>query len=53
MRRILLENARRETKLARENQAAADLAKLHLFAGLTVDEAAESLGVSRRTGFHR
>jgi RNA polymerase sigma factor (TIGR02999 family) len=41
------------TKLARENQAAADFAKLHLFAGLTVDEAAESLGVSRRTGFHR
>ncbi len=41
------------TKLARENQAAADLAKLHLFAGLTVAEAAQHLGVSRRTGFHR
>ena len=39
------------TKLAGENQAAADLAKLRLFVGLTVDEAAESLGVSRRTGF--
>lgn len=39
------------TKLAGENQAAADLAKLRLFAGLTIDEAAESLGVSRRTGF--
>jgi len=39
------------TKLASENQAAADLAKLRLFAGLTIDEAAESLGVSRRTGF--
>ena len=36
---------------ARENQVAADLAKLRLFAGLTVDEASESLGVSRRTGF--
>jgi RNA polymerase sigma factor (TIGR02999 family) len=41
------------TKLARENQAAADVAKLHLFAGLTVDEAAEDLGLSRRTGFER
>jgi RNA polymerase sigma factor (TIGR02999 family) len=39
------------TKLARENQSAADVAKLRLFAGLTVDEAAESLGISRRTGF--
>jgi RNA polymerase sigma factor (TIGR02999 family) len=39
------------TKLAGENQAAADLAKLRLFAGLTINEAAESLGVSRRTGF--
>ncbi len=41
------------TRLARENEAAANLAKLHLFAGLTVDEAAENIGVSRRTGFHR
>jgi len=39
------------TKLERENQAAADLAKLRLFAGLTVDEAADALRVSRRTGF--
>ena len=39
------------TKLAGENQAASDLAKLRLFAGLTIDEAAESLGESRRTGF--
>jgi hypothetical protein len=39
------------TKLARENQASADLAKLRLFAGLTVDEAAQSLGLPRRTGF--
>jgi RNA polymerase sigma factor (TIGR02999 family) len=39
------------TKLAVENQAAADLAKLRLFAGLTVENAAESLGLSRRTGF--
>jgi RNA polymerase sigma factor (TIGR02999 family) len=41
------------TKLARENPLAADLANLRLFAGLSVDEAAESMGVSRRTGFRR
>ena len=39
------------TKLERENQAAADLAKLRLFTGLTVDEAADALRISRRTGF--
>ena len=39
------------TKLAGEDSVAAELAKLRLFAGLTVDEAAESLGMSRRTGF--
>jgi RNA polymerase sigma factor (TIGR02999 family) len=39
------------TKLERENQAAADLAKLRLFTGLTVDEAADALQISRRTGF--
>jgi RNA polymerase sigma factor (TIGR02999 family) len=39
------------TKLAGENPQAADLAKLRLFAGLSVDEAADGLGVSRRTGF--
>jgi hypothetical protein len=39
------------TKLAAENQAAADLAKLRIFAGLTIDEAADSLGLARRTGF--
>jgi RNA polymerase sigma factor (TIGR02999 family) len=38
-------------KLGRENQPAAELAKLRLFAGLTVDEAAEALRISRRTGF--
>jgi RNA polymerase sigma factor (TIGR02999 family) len=38
-------------KLAREDAAIAELAKLRLFAGLTVDEAAESIGVSRATGF--
>jgi RNA polymerase sigma factor (TIGR02999 family) len=39
------------TKLQRENQPAADLAKLRLFGGLTADEAADSLGISRRSGF--
>jgi RNA polymerase sigma factor (TIGR02999 family) len=39
------------TKLEDENRPAAELAKLRLFAGLTVDEAADSLGISRRTGF--
>jgi RNA polymerase sigma factor (TIGR02999 family) len=39
------------TRLALENQSVADLAKLRLFAGLTAAEAAEHLGLSRRTGF--
>ena len=39
------------SKLGRENQAAADLSKLRLFTGLSVDEAAEALRISRRTGF--
>jgi RNA polymerase sigma factor (TIGR02999 family) len=38
-------------KLERENRQAADLVKLRLFTGLSVDEAAESLAISRRTGF--
>jgi RNA polymerase sigma factor (TIGR02999 family) len=39
------------TKLERENEPAAELAKLRLFTGLSVDEAAESLRIPRRTGF--
>jgi DNA-directed RNA polymerase specialized sigma24 family protein len=39
------------TRLASEDAAAADLAKLRLFAGLTVDDAAAALGISRTTGF--
>jgi RNA polymerase sigma factor (TIGR02999 family) len=39
------------TKLTRIQPEAAELAKLRLFAGLTVDDAAEYLGFSRRTGF--
>jgi RNA polymerase sigma factor (TIGR02999 family) len=38
-------------RLERDDQAAADLAKLRLFAGLTVDESAARLGMSRATGF--
>jgi RNA polymerase sigma factor (TIGR02999 family) len=41
------------SKLSGENQAAAELAKLRLFAGLTVAEAAEYCGFSRRTGFRQ
>jgi RNA polymerase sigma factor (TIGR02999 family) len=38
-------------RLAADDQAVAELAKLRLFAGLTVDEAAGVLGLSRTTGF--
>ncbi len=38
-------------RLELENRQAADLAKLRVFTGLTVDEAADGLGVSRRSGF--
>jgi RNA polymerase sigma factor (TIGR02999 family) len=41
------------TRLIAENPQAGALAKLRLFAGLTVDEAAENLGISRRTGFRQ
>jgi RNA polymerase sigma factor (TIGR02999 family) len=39
------------SKLERENKPAAHLAKLRLFTGLTVEEAAASLAISRRSGF--
>ena len=39
------------SKLEREDGPAAELAKLRLFAGLTVDEAAARLGMSRATAF--
>jgi RNA polymerase sigma factor (TIGR02999 family) len=39
------------TKLAAEDSIAAELAQLRLFAGLTVDDAAKFLGLSRSTGF--
>jgi RNA polymerase sigma factor (TIGR02999 family) len=39
------------TRLAAEDAPAADVAKLHLFAGRTVEEAATALGVSRATAY--
>ncbi len=38
-------------RLARDDPAAAAVARLRLFAGLSVEEAAEALGVSRATAF--
>jgi len=38
-------------KLAAEDGPAASLAELRLFAGMTVDDAADSLNISRTTGF--
>ena len=38
-------------RLAREDATAAEVARLRLFAGLSVDEAALAMGVSRATAF--
>jgi RNA polymerase sigma factor (TIGR02999 family) len=38
-------------ELAREDAAAAEMARLRLFAGLSPEQAAEVMGVSRATGF--
>lgn len=38
-------------KLAEEDQPAADIAKLHIFAGLSIDEAAEALSFSRAKAY--
>jgi predicted DNA-binding protein (UPF0251 family) len=38
-------------KLAAEDPASADVARLRLFAGLSVDETADALGISRTTAF--
>jgi RNA polymerase sigma factor (TIGR02999 family) len=40
-------------KLAAEDAVAADLVKLHLFAGLSIEEAAEALGLARTSAFRR
>ena len=39
------------TRLAGEDPASAEVARLRLFAGISVEEAAEALGVSRATAF--
>ena len=39
------------TRLAAEDAGSADVARLRLFAGLSVEEAADALGVSRATAF--
>jgi RNA polymerase sigma factor (TIGR02999 family) len=46
---LLLDDAL--ANLAREDSAAAAVAKLRLFAGLTVEQAGEALGISRATAF--
>jgi RNA polymerase sigma factor (TIGR02999 family) len=38
-------------RLAAEDRSAAEVARYRLFAGLSVDEAAEALGISRATAF--
>jgi RNA polymerase sigma factor (TIGR02999 family) len=39
------------TRLTAEDTDAADVAKLHLIAGLSIDEAAVAMGISRATGY--
>lgn len=39
------------TKLAAEDPASAEVARLRLFAGLSIEEAADALGISRATAF--
>ncbi len=38
-------------KLATDDPASAEVARLRLFAGLSIDEAADALGISRATAF--
>jgi hypothetical protein len=38
-------------RLAREDPSSAEVARHRLFAGLSIDEAAETLGLSRATAF--
>jgi RNA polymerase sigma factor (TIGR02999 family) len=39
------------TRLRQEDEVVGELAKLRLFAGMSVDEAAQALGITRSTGF--
>jgi RNA polymerase sigma factor (TIGR02999 family) len=47
----LIDVAEALDKLGAEDSGSADVARLRLFAGLSVDEAAEGLGISRATAF--
>jgi RNA polymerase sigma factor (TIGR02999 family) len=40
------------TRLGKEDAAAAQVANLHLFTGITVEEAGKTLGVSRAVAYH-
>jgi len=39
------------SRLAEEDSTSADVARFRIFAGLSIDEAAEALGLSRATAF--
>ena len=39
------------TRLAAEDPSSAEVARFRLFAGLSIDEAAEALGISRATAY--
>jgi RNA polymerase sigma factor (TIGR02999 family) len=41
------------TRLAEDDPAAADIVKLHFFAGMTLDETAEALAISRATVYRQ
>jgi RNA polymerase sigma factor (TIGR02999 family) len=48
---LVLDVAAALERLAREDPSSAEVARLRLFAGLSIDEAAEALGLSRATAF--
>jgi RNA polymerase sigma factor (sigma-70 family) len=41
------------TRLGEDDPTAADIVKLHFFAGFTLDETAEALGISRATVYRQ
>jgi RNA polymerase sigma factor (TIGR02999 family) len=41
------------TRLAKDDPTAAEIVKLHFFAGLTLEETAEALGISRATAYRQ
>jgi DNA-directed RNA polymerase specialized sigma24 family protein len=48
---LVLDVAAALERLAREDPSSAEVARLRLFAGSSIEEAAEALGVSRATAF--